>query len=997
MRQRFDQRLLAWLLLAVLAPALFAGETGKIAGKVTSGENGEALIGANVMIIEKWESGRAMPLTGSSVQGAVTDVNGEYFIINVKPGIYSIRFNYIGYQSVTRSQVRVSVDLTTRMDCALRTTVLESGESIDIIADRVQVQKDLTSSEVSVSADKIDLLPVRSVSELVNLQAGVVKDSGGNLHIRGGRTSEITYMVDGVKIVDPLNHTAGVSIDDQAIEELKTITGTFNAEYGQALSGVVNIVTKGGSDRFHFNLTGYAGDYLSFDDGTYYVMNNPAWANAAARSLSHGGHWLFYDFGAINPYTPEAQLTKPWLTKKSYLDQYDPFNNSDLQLNISGPVPLTKKKLTYFISGRHQDAPGYAYGARYFMPWGYQAPVGDTLHTFAAPDNQLVPLSWYKGYSTQSKLNFDLSNKIKLSYGLYYNDDKSYGVGYDYKYVPDGGKNYFTQSMTQIFSLKYVMSTRTFLDVKSSVFDKHHKNYLYEDPYDYRYMPSETAYLEQYVYGKREGDDISVTSRVNDFSYYGNSSDFGKSDVNYKLFKADLTSQVNKRHLIKTGASLTMHDLSNDWYQLQFSDVTYRPIVPAESSPFHVKYGAKPKEIAAYVQDKIEFNELIINIGLRYDRFDPDGRVLADPMDPQIYAPFKFQNIYKNYTPTTPDSELVEYTVAERQPFWYKKAKIKSQISPRFGLSFPITDQGVIHFSYGWFFQNPEFRFLYDNPNFWIDGAGSQPLVGNADLDAERTVMYELGLQQQVFENLYLHVTGFYRDIRDWVGTGTPIDTYKGMTYYKYVNKDHAAAKGITLSAGYRLNKMALNLDYTYMTAKGTSSDPQDAYNDAIGKRAPRIQMIDLNWDQRQSLNAILNYADRGWSGSVVATMNAGLPYTPSFARGEVSGSGTFIGLRDNSERKPMTYNVDLRIGRDINIGDFRVQVFCNITNLFDTRNAVNVYSDTGQADYTLQGINQKNRAGNPDIEISKVDEYFTRPGNFSAPRFIQFGVRLSK
>ncbi len=975
----------------------WAGETGKLAGKVTNASNGEPLVGANVMIVEKWQGGRAIPITGSGIQGAVTDLNGEYFIINIHPGVYSVRFTYIGFQSITKTQVQVSVDLTTRLDCRLSPTVIETGESVDVVADRIQIQKDLTSSEVSVSADRIDLLPVRSVNELVNLQAGVVKDNSGNLHIRGGRTSEITYLIDGVKVVDPLNHRAGVSIDDQAIQELKTITGTFNAEYGQALSGVVNIVTKGGSDQFHFNLTGYLGDYLSFDDNTYYVMSNPRWANAAARALSRGGRWLFYDFGGINPFTPEAQATKPWLTKEAYLNTYHPLSHRDVQLNFSGPMPWTKKRITYFISGRYQDSPGYSHGKRYFMPWGFQSPVGDTLHTFPEPDNALVPLSWYKGYSTQSKLNFDISKALKASYGIYYNNDESYGVGYNMKYVPDGGKHYYTTSQTHIFSLKYIMSLRTFLDVKFSHYSKHHENYLYKDPYDYRYIPDETAKIEQFVFGKREGDDISLVTRVNDFNYYGNETDLGRSDVRYNLIKADLTSQITKRHLVKTGASLTMHDLANDWYQLQFSDLTFRPIVPPESSPFHIKYGSKPKEFAAYIQDKIEFNELIINIGLRYDYFDPDGRVLADPMDPQIYAPFKFEHIYKNYSSTAADSELIEYTIAEREQFWFKKAKSKSQLSPRFGLSFPISEQGVIHFSYGWFFQNPEFRFLYDNPNFWIEGAGARNLVGNADLDAERTVMYELGLQQQMTNDLYLHVTGFYRDIRDWVGTGIPVDTYKGMTYYKYVNKDHAAAKGLTVSASYRLNKLALNLDYTYMTAKGTSSDPQDAYNDANAKRAPRIQMINLNWDQRQSLNAVLNYVHRGWSASIVGTMSSGLPYTPSFARGEVSGSGTFVGLRENSERRPMSYNVDLRIGRDINLGKYRAQIFCNITNVFDIRNAVNVYSDTGQPDYTLQGINQKDRPGNPDIEISNVDEYFTRPGNFTPPRFIQFGLRLSR
>ncbi len=420
MLQRFTFLILTLCLLTTFLPLpAQAGETGKIAGRVTDLASGQPLIGANVMIIERWENDRAIPLSGSGMQGAITDPNGEYFIINVKPGIYTIKFVYIGYQTINKTQIRVSVDLTSRIDCRMSTTVLESGVTVDVVADRIQVQKDLTSSQVSIGADKIDILPVRSVSELVNLQAGVVTDNSGNLHIRGGRTSEITYMVDGVKVVDPLSRAAGISIDDQAIQELKTITGTFNAEYGQALSGVINIVTKQGSEQFRINATGYLGDHLSFDDNTFYVMNNAAWANAAARAMTRKSRWINYDFGEVNPFSVAAQQEKPWLTRESYLNNFDPFTNSDFQLNVSGPIPFTNKKLTYFVSGRYQDSPSHTYGKRYFMPWGFQSPVGDTVTAFASADNALVPLGWYKGYSTQSKLFYDASSKLKLTYSVY--------------------------------------------------------------------------------------------------------------------------------------------------------------------------------------------------------------------------------------------------------------------------------------------------------------------------------------------------------------------------------------------------------------------------------------------------------------------------------------------------------------------------------------------------------------------------------------------------
>ena len=263
------------LLLLVLVPAavVFAGVTGKISGAVREAETGKPLVGADVIIIGKMIDGEVVPLSKSNQLGAATDQSGDYYIINISPGIYAVRFNYIGYQPLEKTDVRVLVDMTTQLDAELSSTVLDVGKSVVVTAERKQIRKDLTSSQVSLGADQIEVMPVRNVQELVKLQAGVVQDAAGNIHIRGGRSSEITYMVDGVQIIDPLNRNQGLSIDDQAIEELKTITGIFNAEYGQALSGVVNIVTKQGSNNFSVNLTGYFGDYYSTSN-VYSYMNN---------------------------------------------------------------------------------------------------------------------------------------------------------------------------------------------------------------------------------------------------------------------------------------------------------------------------------------------------------------------------------------------------------------------------------------------------------------------------------------------------------------------------------------------------------------------------------------------------------------------------------------------------------------------------------------------------------------------------------------------------
>ena len=121
--------IISFVILPVL---LFAGTTGKIAGNVKDIETGEPLPGCNVQIV-------------NTNMGAATDGNGEYFIINVPPGQYTVRTSMIGYKTVNTTNVQVMVDLTTRLNFSMEQTVLDIGEEITVVAERPLVQKDITS------------------------------------------------------------------------------------------------------------------------------------------------------------------------------------------------------------------------------------------------------------------------------------------------------------------------------------------------------------------------------------------------------------------------------------------------------------------------------------------------------------------------------------------------------------------------------------------------------------------------------------------------------------------------------------------------------------------------------------------------------------------------------------------------------------------------------------------------------------------------------------
>jgi hypothetical protein len=219
-------------MVLALAVAGWAGTTGKIAGEVKDSQTGELLVGANIQL-----EGTAM--------GAATNIDGYFVILNVPPGQYTLVASAVGYTKKRVARVAVSIDLTTTVNVTITSALVETEEVV-VTAERHQIKRDLTSSESRVDASQIESLPVSEVGEVLALQAGITVDRGGAIHIRGGRTSEVAYWVDGVSVSDAYDGGQAVQVDNNAVQELQVISGTFNAEYGQAMSGIVNIVTKDG-------------------------------------------------------------------------------------------------------------------------------------------------------------------------------------------------------------------------------------------------------------------------------------------------------------------------------------------------------------------------------------------------------------------------------------------------------------------------------------------------------------------------------------------------------------------------------------------------------------------------------------------------------------------------------------------------------------------------------------------------------------------------------
>jgi hypothetical protein len=244
-----------------------AQTTGKIAGNVSDAETEEPLAGAQVIIEGKWVDGVEVEMEVK--MGATADLDGDFFIINIPPESYTISIQMMGYETMKLMDVRVSVNRTYAIKAELNPSILE-GEVITVTAPAVEMKKDQTSSIRNISSEDIEILPVENISQVVSMQPGVVVG-----HFRGGRLSEVSYLLDGLQIDESFGQTGHtVNVNTEVVEEIEVITGTFNAEYGKAMSGIVNVITKEGGEIFagygYFN----TGNYLTSHNDIFLGLDN---------------------------------------------------------------------------------------------------------------------------------------------------------------------------------------------------------------------------------------------------------------------------------------------------------------------------------------------------------------------------------------------------------------------------------------------------------------------------------------------------------------------------------------------------------------------------------------------------------------------------------------------------------------------------------------------------------------------------------------------------
>ncbi len=954
MKRRKMKRVLLTALMVVLAAGTArAGTTGKLVGKVVDANTGQPLVGANVVL-------------EGTYRGSATDLDGEYMIFNLPPGRYTVTASVIGYQNATFENVGVNIDRTTTLDFKLNPTVMQAAEAIVILAKKPVVKRDLTSTESMVSDEQLQMTPVDNLGDAVQLQAGVVKG-----HFRGGRSNEVAYMIDGVIVSDPytkndpLGRTTSNQVELAAIQEIQVISGTFNAEYGQAMSGIINVVTKeGDADKFHGELSVGLGDYVS------------------GRSL---------DLGEYQP-PPD---------RETYAEDLNPMDLQDYQASFSGPIPFSGGRTTFFTSGRILKDHGRVYGQRIFTPqdssdFSSQNPANWYIEQ--SGDGEVVPLDPFQKWSMQAKLTHHFTPTLKLSYSILadhmkYRDlenrlDDPFEDARRFKYDPDGLYWKFRDGRNHILTVNQTLGRNTFYNLSASFTKSTMKYYVHEDPFD-----------PDYVTQDRLAD-------AQNFAFYtgGQGMWHHERETRKAGLKLDVTHQANKRHQLKGGFDIGQYLLRMKEFQLMWDDdlgrITINPLGAwnhqaypdrEASSPFggfpFEGPGHRPTQIAAYLQDKMEYDFMVVNFGVRFDYFHPDGVVPEDLRDPAndrfAYYDAELDTVVQGLDPVSPVADPTSADPAQRYNRWhskYREAKAVTQFSPRIGIAFPVTDRGVIHFSYGHFFQIPPFQYLYYNPEFTVRGGVKQSIIGNAELKPEQTVMYEVGLSQELMPGVAVNATGFYKDVRNLLGTEIQ-KTYAQEQYARYVNRDYGNVRGITVALDKRLeNYYGIGIDYTFQVAEGNASDPNQVYiyNQSDPPQEPEKKVRPLDWDQTHTVNATITIGEPSqWSVGLIGRMGSGLPYT----------STPFLGVPGelNDERRPTQYNVDLKAYRTFRWAGLRATATLWVYNLFDIRNENDVWKDTGRATYTLEQTRLASVRG-----YNTLDDYFSRPEWFNAPRQVK-------
>jgi len=934
------------IMLVFTAGLAMAGTTGKITGTIVDHDNGQKLPGVNIII------------TGTSF-GAVSNLDGNYAILNVPPGTYELKFTLLGYAEYRVQQTRVEIDLNTVVNARLTPEALQ-GEEVVVVAERPVVTRDISNSQMSIETKTIESMPVQTVKDVLTLQAGIEKGSEGIL-VRGGGANQTQFLLDGFSLNDERSNIPYVAVSVSSVREVQIQTGGFNAEYGNLRSGLVNVITRDGglkgyngtaTFRYrpagpkHFGPSVY--DPMSYYNRPYEDPNvcwtgtrNPidanAWDDYTRKQYPNFDGWNSVSEKLLNDSNPANDLT-PDGAKKIYEWQHR--RQGDIKkpdfvadAGFGGPVPLIGK---------------YLGNLRFFASY------------FQEQEMFIYPLSadHYGENHSQIKMTADLAHNMKLIFTGLYGEVSSVSP-YDWTTTPTGRvlrdqseiaglirsasratsilymPGYYSPSdiFRNVFGFQFthMLTPKTFYEVSLQNNINRYKTWQMDTRDTTRVNQPITGYLVDeapygyWGYGADGIDGLSMGGWMN----LGRDRSINKTTT----FRADLTSQINPRNQIKTGLSIAYNDY-------HINSGTYSPSMSTWTRT--MKYNVYPYRVGFYTQDKLEFEGFVANLGLRLDYSNPNGTYLSvSSYDKNLGAGY---------------GNSIETTVEK------KTAQSELYLSPRLGVSHPITVNSKLYFNYGHFRSEPlsSYRFRLQR-----ESNGLVTFVGDPNMKMELTIAYELGYSQNLFNLMLLNLAAYYKDVSNQPGTVYFENINGTVKYSKAANNNYADIRGFEATLSKTAGDWITGfVNYTYDVSTSGYFGLLSYYQDPNKQRdylrqnpyqsKPHPQpFARLNLDLHTPTQfggryfGIQPLAD--WSLNLLASWRAGAfeTYNPN----------NIPGVVDNVRWKNY-YNVDLRFSKMLQIDRFQVQLYLDMTNVLNTKYLSYAgFSDSYDYSYYLESL----------------------------------------
>lgn len=952
-----------------------AAQTGRI-----TGEGGEAPALIRGRIFDA-ESGEPLPYTnvylaGTNI-GTISLGDGQYYLTGLRPGTYTVKASYISY-SVGTATITVAAGEIRDLDFNLEVRAIYT-DAIEVTAERRLIEIERTGSAHRLSAEQMEAMPLDNLVQMIAQQPGVTLQDN-EIHIRGGRADDTQFIIDGISVNDPLAGGGyGYQIDPSIINEIEVLTGGFNAEYGQAVSGVVNVSTKEGGDT---------------------------WSGKVSLKRDY-----------IRRY--DTSRERDWRE----LDDYgEPQNIDVVKASVSGPDPIggllgrlgldMPGKQYLLLSGSMDIRDGYL--PIHSRTEDLRTPLYDADWLSPRQQNDWNGLAkWTWVIDPTHKVNFTASRQLSVSQGF-----KLPGEGYPRPFI-DNLDNFLVFTNENILNQIYyrqVLGDKDFFEFSAGRnFNRMHANVNGNDDYStYPLIDSPADDIMNLAYGSAD--------RWHD--HYSES-------YNVKSSYAFVANETNQ---FKTG------------FEMSFTEMQLVDLQSSLGSPPPGKLGIKedifkvhPIVGAGYFQDTINYGGLVVNAGLRLDVWAP-GREVEDVMDNN-----------EDYLFIYPDmvDEFYEDTTGFAGRRW------KSRVSPRLGMSFPVTERDKFFFNYGHFSQWPRFAYVY--PQLQAQSATKVQLLGNPNLDPKVTIEYEAGLQHE-FDGLWsLGVTVFNRDIYgyaksvslDAVDIGadeTPDPNDTGtitIEPVRYFNGDSARSLGVELSVIKRTTRwLSGSASVEFSRSTGTNSSADEAYLLAIYDEAYTptasiggLTRTPLLWDKPWKVSANLDFSvfdkDRpvmpvvyptlkgsfpfislgstdwempgDWSLNLLYRAESGRRYTERYYKDpENPVEGEYEYGDYNAAIGPMTSSLNLRFNKFWQVGDNKkVTFFIEGRNILNHKNYRRVNSWTGDG-YQVGDYNPSwvDKWSDEENEVSTDSEEYAKgvvdPSFVEDPRTILTGVSFS-